>query len=239
MYLKFKRKIKRIQKLSGDRLAKLAFLGTPKLQHKDVYSGASVAIVGPASDLAGSFLGPRIDKHDIVVKFNRMIGFERELDVHYGSRCDHLYHGLLPGLERGRCGAIEPKRWKELGVKLVIYPFSLGVESYRSVANYYIEGKFQGAPCARIPKDLCDYWEMKILARPTSGFMAIAMAASGGAKEINIFGFSFFSTPHHGSYFNDGSMENVNAVSYFHNPSAERGLLPRLTEMFGTKINVM
>src|SRR5262245_37807469 len=56
-------------------------------------AGRTVAVVGPARTLVGAGLGPRIDSHDVVVRFNDTWNLPRrsELVGDIGSRTDVLY----------------------------------------------------------------------------------------------------------------------------------------------------
>nr|WP_299242819.1 glycosyltransferase family 29 protein [uncultured Halomonas sp.] len=198
------------------------------------FENKTVAIVGPASDLSGQGLGSKIDQADVVVKFNRMIDFNQVQEVDYGKRIDILVHGLLPGDKIGNCGKIEPLHWKKRGLGNVVYPFYLESTGY-CIANYFIKGGMALSTYKVLPQEYYHISEM-LQSRPTSGMLAITLALKGGAKRVDVYGFSFFKTGHNRDYFKGKNSLLVDEKKFQHSSDKEFELVKRLMKESG-KLN--
>jgi hypothetical protein len=55
-------------------------------------AGKSIAVVAPGPSIAGSRQADIINRHDIVVRFNRSLPVSKEMADDTGERCEVLYH---------------------------------------------------------------------------------------------------------------------------------------------------
>lgn len=195
-----------------------------------IFKGKSVAIVTPSATLEDMSLGSFIDKHDIVIKFNRMIDFPSQAKKDYGARCDILIHGLLQGDKPGFCGKVRPKHWlSKFPNLLVIYPFHLRPDIYKVLFAYF----FRGGPLRAlkaVDKKIYDQLAEMLDAKPTSGFVAVMLCANSEAKEINIFGMNHFESPHKKEYFGK-VIHGLPVREFGHNQMAEKERLRLVIEL--------
>ena len=132
----------------------------------DYITGRSVAIVGNAKSLFDYKYGEEIDKHDIVIRFNK--GFPNDKESQ-GSKTSIL---MLA------CELSKPDI-QYYKAKYVIRRSN----SYENSADFTVSNKDR-----RLLKD-------KLGSQPSTGFMAIDICLEAHAKSIDLYGFDFEATP--------------------------------------------
>ena len=131
----------------------------------DYIKGKSVAIVGNAKSLFDYKYGSEIDKHDIVIRFNK--GFPNDKESQ-GKKTSIL----MLACELSKPDIIYYK------AKYVIKRSS----SYENCADFTVSNKDR-----RLLKD-------KLGSQPSTGFMAIDICLEAHAKSIDLYGFDFEAT---------------------------------------------
>ena len=132
----------------------------------DYIAGKSVAIVGNAKSLFDYKYGEEIDKHDIVIRFNK--GFPNDKESQ-GSKTSIL----MLACELSKPDIMYYK------AKYVIKRSS----SYENYADFTVSTKDRHLLAE------------KIGSQPSTGFIAIDMCLSAKAKKIDLYGFDFEATP--------------------------------------------
>lgn len=165
-------------------------------QLKDLLKNKRVAIVGNSSKILEKTQGAEIEKHDIVIRFNK--GFPQGKPEALGKRTDILFLACtLSNLEL-----------KIFNAKYTVKRSNL----CQNVCNFNL--------------DKSDRRQLKQGgAQASTGFVAINLALSAGAKNIDLYGFDFFKSP---TYYNapdyktlhNGASEAEKVLEY-----AENGLL--------------
>lgn len=187
----------------------------------------SVAVVCPSSSLDKKNYGDEIDKHDVVIKFNRMIDFPQRLNKDYGGRCDVLFHGLVPGEKPGYCGIINAAEWVKRNENVqVVYPFVARRNAYSVIGKFL--RSYHGREILRIlDKEVHRKTYRAINGRPTSGFVALAICVASGAKRISLFGMDSFKMQHTQEYFG-GEIGPLDAEKFGHDPTGESAAVNQL-----------
>lgn len=145
---------------------------------KETVAGKRVAIVGNAQSIIGKGQAEEIDKHDIVIRFNK--GFPSKF---VGYRTDILFLACtLTREELSRFDAIFTVRRSNL---------------CQNVCNFNVS-KSDRARIAQAPNK-AQIARGKGKSQPSTGFIAINFALSAGAKQIDLYGFDFFRSP---TYYN-------------------------------------
>lgn len=158
---------------------------------KNELSGKSVAIVGNSQAILGKNQGAEIDKHDIVIRFNR--GFPRD---EVGRKTDILFLACtLTPEELYRYKARYTVRRSKLCLNEC--DFNVSCSDRRRLAQ---------TPNAEQIR------RRKETSQASTGFIAINFALSAGAKKIDLYGFDFFKEP---TYYNPKGYQTL------HNGSAE------------------
>lgn len=139
---------------------------------KDSIKGKSVAIVGNAQSIFEVNNGDKIDAADFVIRFNR--GFITKPESQ-GTKTDMVILACLPTEEE----------IKSYGAKFIV---NRSKSYINPMAQYTIGNKERARLRDRIGK------------QPSSGFMAIDLCLTAGAKSITLFGFDFGKTQ---TFYND------------------------------------
>ena len=145
---------------------------------KGLFGISSVAIVGNSQSIIGKKQAKAIDKHDIVIRFNK--GFP---GPEVGYKTTMLFLACtLTREELSRFGAHYTVRRSKLCQNACDFNVSVADRvRLAQVAN----------PAQRA--------RGKDKSQPSTGFLAINFALSAGAKKIDLYGFDFFETP---TYYN-------------------------------------
>ena len=85
---------------------------------KSFVAGKSIALVGPASTLAGQRMGELIDSHDVVVRLNHSWPLPQEFRDDIGARVDIIYHNM--NFRKQRMTKKEIVRMRRDGVKWMV-----------------------------------------------------------------------------------------------------------------------
>lgn len=163
--------------------------------------GCSIALVGPASTIAGSRQGDLIDGHDRVIRINHALPIPSHMTVDIGERTDVLYHHLILGHPR-----VPPlKDFTALLMDSVhwvccTYPYLPGRQSSEWIDAFCAE--LHG----RLPfraVSLRHYYWLSAITRtcPNSGISAIQDLLRFEMDKLYITGFSFYQTD---SFYYDG-----------------------------------
>lgn len=132
----------------------------------DYIKGKSVAIVGNAQSLFDKHFGKDIDSHDIVIRFNK--GFPNNKE------------------SQGEKTSIVMLACELSKVDIQYYKAKYVInrrEAYENPADFTISNKDRH----RLAE--------KLGSQPSTGFMAIDMCLTAGAKSIDLYGFDFEKTP--------------------------------------------
>lgn len=163
---------------------------------KNLVRHKSVAIVGNSSKILEKTQGAEIDKHDVVIRFNK--GFPSRNPQALGKRTDILFLACT----------ISNTELQEFGDAYTVRRSSL----CQNICNFNLSS--------------LDRRQLKQGgAQASTGFIAINLALSAGAKNIDLYGFDFFKSP---TYYNapnyktlhNGASEAEKVLEY-----AKNGLL--------------
>jgi hypothetical protein len=164
-----------------------------------IFSGKSVAIVGPADSAYDEEYGDYIDQFDYVIRINKAITtWEPENQKFIGSRTDILLHSFNETELTGG-GPLNFKLFRKHNIQYVLngknnlinYRHIFNVyKKYLTFNRIYILEKIKFLNCQR----LFDGFS------PTNGFRALHMMMTSRPKKIFITGFTFYKTPYADGY---------------------------------------
>ncbi|MEE8594081.1 MAG: glycosyltransferase family 29 protein [Candidatus Bipolaricaulota bacterium] len=163
--------------------------------------GCSVALVGPASTIAGSRQGDRIDGYDRVIRLNHALPIPPHMIEDIGERTDVLYHHLnlehprVPPLKEFTAILLGSVRWI-----CCTFPYLPGLQSSEWIDA--VRAELHG----RLPfraASLRHYSWLRATMRtsPNGGISAIQDLLRFKIDKLYITGFSFFQT---NSFYYDG-----------------------------------
>lgn len=149
-----------------------------------------VAIVGPANSVLNTRQKSLIDNYDIIMRFNSAVPIPENMKDDIGTRTDILCNCLQPGFING--GNIDPKLWKDNGVKWLLCPYAreLNYVIY-NVNNFERKNKNINLNFLCVDKPFFDSIQMKLDNRPNSGLLGILYLLEHNIKEIYITGITF------------------------------------------------
>lgn len=197
-------------------LAKLYYKKTIQPYDATFFEGKSIVIVGGADTVFLDKKGDYIDSFDIVIRINRGINVSVGNEEYLGRRTDVLFHGLFEG-DYG-AGKIEVDKWKEKGVKKVVFPL-VGKKFKHMVDNFCVKNKSK-LPLMRITKIMYDEIVQVLNGyNATTGFAAIYLMSKVRCNKLYITGFTFLRTPHSKGYneYSHTDIKNKIAKGGFHN----------------------
>lgn len=153
--------------------APLAGLSVTQQALLSALAGKSVAVIGNARALANATFGADIDSHDIVIRINRAPMPDA---VSHGSKTDWL--ALATNLSSADRLRINAATYLWMSHKRKRLDWATATSN-----GFYLH-------------PLAQYHAMKdrLGRQPTTGAMMIDLVAKSGAREINLYGFDFFSS---------------------------------------------
>jgi hypothetical protein len=163
----------------------------------ELFKNKRVAIVGPSPSLIGKNKGKEIDSYDIVCKVGQMWNIDEP--VNYGEKMDVLFLGCFPSgsLVQGD-NANEPNNLNNRNIKNIICPIKPCMPGVRDVHNRdiwkhynYLKKKMPDIKFNNIGILSCLFDNMA-KTRATLGTFAINYLLHSSAKEIGIYGFTWY-----------------------------------------------
>lgn len=132
----------------------------------NIIQGKSVAIVGNAKSLFNTPKGSEIDKHDVVIRFNKGFVFDKE---YQGSKTQILLLACV----------LSPRELNSYHADFVVNRSTC----WKNNTKYTLKSKEKGK--------IADI----LTAQPSTGFLAIDICLNYGASKIDLYGFDFEKTP--------------------------------------------
>ena len=191
--------------------------GIPKLPYSQkeafealdkYFKDKRVVIVGPSPSLIGKNKGKDIDSYDIVCKVGQMFNMDESID--YGKKIDVLFLGCFPNLKKTH-GAIEhePDNLNNRNIKHIICPIKPCIPGVRDVHNRdiwkhynYLKKEMPNIKFSNIGLLSC-LFDNIAKTRSTIGTFAINYLLHSSAKEIGIYGFTWYNNEgYHPKYGN-------------------------------------
>lgn len=154
-------------------------------------TGKRVALVGPASTLRGSRMGPYIDSFDVVVRLNHSWPLPSALTADVGSRTDVLYHNLNPKKQRFRRRDV--RRMHADGIQWVVSTHPARIARYRRRMQRFRRVSRGLVRLRAVPR------KVKRILRPrvgsaSGGIIAVVDLLRFPVKRLFVTGFSFYET---------------------------------------------
>jgi hypothetical protein len=153
----------------------------------NLLKGKSVAIVGPAGSYSGSNLGAEIDSHDIVCRINYPQFKDPSYVRDYGARGDIMFNVLFDTamgiLERTK------QQWKD-------YQLIIGTEDLPKRRLRFFSINDFNVPYYGVPYQ----WWVELnqhLSHPNTGITALAFLVQTEIKQLDIYGYDFYSSGYH------------------------------------------
>ena len=165
---------------------------------KDLISGKTVAIVGPAQYMMDKKLGAEIDSHDVVVRINRSLESCDNFGRDIGRRTDVLYSCMIEKPENA--GEISVNKLLEKNISFVCVPPKSSMSGIANnsvqISEYASYEKFNNVKekinTRIIDAGLNNNIAMKVNCRPNTGYLAIFDLLAHQPRKLSIYGFSFY-----------------------------------------------
>lgn len=188
--------------------------------------GKSVALVGAAESITGTGVGNEIDSHDVVVRVNNGFIFPRSMSQDLGTRTDFVYHTGVTTTSDGEGEGLNPiENGQKRGVRnidigdvdtmiqagvqglfLVVAPTSRRVRNFTKLPPRRFNW-------TRFSRDYRTEIQRKIGTLPNTGVLAAWHLLRSELSDLCLYGFDFFTTPHHAGYNDETEEYRVTAGS--------------------------
>jgi len=157
-------------------------------RYKDFLRGKRVALVGPSKTVMMQENGQLIDSYDIVVRLNNMLGFDKSLHKHLGSRTDVVYATLDDPPKKMAIQCIK-NSVKYLSSS---YPKDEWFFSKRMKNNVELLKHVDKFCTVTLPSEPYFTIKKETNSRPNTGFSAIIDLLSSELEELYITGVDFY-----------------------------------------------
>ncbi len=174
-------------------------------------SNKRVILVGPSKSIEGTKQGNFINDFDVVVRMNKAIPIPADFECDIGSKTDVLYNCLEPSPTSG--GIIDPKLWKQNGVKWVASPYPGDLWFIKQNYNSFIQKNNGLLNLHTFNKLKYENLEKELNTRPNTGLLAIIDLLDHGAKELHITGMTFGRDGYFSKYPGNISLEQYNKMA--------------------------
>lgn len=161
--------------------------------YKRFLTNKQVVLVGPASTLRGTKMGPTIDAYDVVVRINHAWPLPKDLQDDIGQRLDVLYHNLNP--RNQPLYRRHVLRMRRDGVKWVVSSHPATRVRFRRRQQRFRRINKGAVKFRVIPQSIKTRLRRKV-GSSNSGLAAIVDLLRYPIKSLYVTGFSFYSTPY-------------------------------------------